>query len=213
MPEFAVTLHRKRILDWLGEYRHLGSRHVFQLFGAATDNQKHEVTRKLRDLARAKLVHCERWVDFSRPYSHFPPSQVVYWFSRRGWELAQKYGYEGTFNDEKSPYSLGHELAITDFHIAVKKACETKGLELDWQQTDLKKTVYPDALFAVTFIGLKNSFRKKAPLMRAGQSIFRGRQRTDNPEVLWYRIRKATSSVKRLIPFQDQVAAYSLSFR
>jgi hypothetical protein len=57
--------------------------------------------------------------------------------------------YAKTF-DEHSERTLDHELEISFFHIALKKFCVKHGLELYWQQRDLKKkTVAPDAYFAI----------------------------------------------------------------
>lgn len=52
--------------------------------------------------------------------------------------------------DEHSARTLDHELAISSFHRAIKSFCDQSGLYLYWQQKDLKKTVSPDALFAIT---------------------------------------------------------------
>lgn len=52
--------------------------------------------------------------------------------------------------DEHSQRTLDHELEIASFHAALKKFCMASGLALYWQQKDLRKTVAPDALFAIT---------------------------------------------------------------
>jgi hypothetical protein len=53
--------------------------------------------------------------------------------------------------DEHSQRTLDHELEISFFHSALKKFCHANGFELHWQQKDLKKkTVAPDAYFAIT---------------------------------------------------------------
>lgn len=52
--------------------------------------------------------------------------------------------------DEHSARTLDHELGISAFHRAIKQFCDQAGLYLYWQQKGLKRTVSPDALFAIT---------------------------------------------------------------
>jgi hypothetical protein len=57
--------------------------------------------------------------------------------------------YGGKTFDEHSERTLDHELAITDFHIATKHLCVSEGLDLYWQQENLKRGIHPDAYFSV----------------------------------------------------------------
>lgn len=59
-------------------------------------------------------------------------------------------GYAAKTFDEHSQRTLDHELEISMFHIALKKMCQSRGLQLYWQQKGLKCGVNPDALFAIT---------------------------------------------------------------
>jgi hypothetical protein len=52
--------------------------------------------------------------------------------------------------DEHSQRTLDHELEISFFHIALKNSCNKHGQKLYWQQSDLKCTISPDAMFAIT---------------------------------------------------------------
>lgn len=45
---------------------------------------------------------------------------------------------------------LPHEYEITRFHLYVERLCKDHGLPLYWQQRDMKCTINPDALFAIT---------------------------------------------------------------
>ena len=59
--------------------------------------------------------------------------------------------YAGKTFDDYSRRTLDHELAISDFHIAVRRFCAEHALELLWQQSGLKtKTIHPDAYFTIT---------------------------------------------------------------
>lgn len=64
-------------------------------------------------------------------------------FCKPLWPLAKTF-------DEHSQRTLDHELEISFFHIALKKFCAKNKLNLYWQQSDLKCTVSPDAMFAIT---------------------------------------------------------------
>jgi hypothetical protein len=52
--------------------------------------------------------------------------------------------------DEHSQRTLDHELEISFFHISLKRFCAKNKLKLYWQQSDLKCTVSPDAMFGIT---------------------------------------------------------------
>jgi hypothetical protein len=58
--------------------------------------------------------------------------------------------YGGKTFDEHSHRTLDHELAITQFHLSLKRFSEERGLLLFWQQHDLKRTIHPDAYFSIT---------------------------------------------------------------
>ena len=82
--------------------------------------------------------------------------------------------------DDHSARTLDHELEISFFHIALKRLCAAKGLRLFWQQRDLKRTINPDAYFAIadpsqpagknTFHYLLEVERAKLGHMRDGES-------------------------------------------
>ncbi len=57
--------------------------------------------------------------------------------------------YGGKTFDERSARTLDHELAITDFHIGIKKLCEDNHRLLYWQQAAVNKTIWPDAYFSI----------------------------------------------------------------
>src|SRR6185369_13370626 len=73
--------------------------------------------------------------------------------SAKGVDYAFRNGYSTLATktlDEHSVRTLDHELEITAFHIALHHLCARHGLRYTWQQTRLKHTVHPDALFIVT---------------------------------------------------------------
>jgi len=64
-------------------------------------------------------------------------------FCKSLWPLAKTF-------DEHSQRTLDHELEISFFHAALEKFCLKHKLKLYWQQSDLKCTVSPDAMFGIT---------------------------------------------------------------
>jgi hypothetical protein len=48
-----------------------------------------------------------------------------------------------------SPRTIEHELTISRFHLELAALAESKQWDLRWRQTNLKRTVHPDALFAI----------------------------------------------------------------
>ena len=86
----------------------------------------------------------------------------VYGLSDKGVKHYVQYhdGRCKTFDDH-SQRTLDHELEISMLHFALNGLCKRKHLSLYWQQDDLKCTVNPDAMFAITNPALpdgKNTF-------------------------------------------------------
>jgi hypothetical protein len=76
--------------------------------------------------------------------------QHAWGLSDKGVKFCESLWPEAKTFDEHSQRTLDHELEISFFHIALKKFCEKNKLKLYWQQSDLKCTVSPDAMFAIT---------------------------------------------------------------
>lgn len=151
-PRFRLTKQRKTILDLLSQYTYLCTAHFYSLILADGDGAQRAVRRLLRDFWNRGYVVRRPLIDYAAP-GPFPRYENVYWLSSAGVELARnEVGSDGSliWKPEKSPHSLDHEVAITDFHLAVNQFCIASGWTLYWQQNDLKRTVNPDALFALT---------------------------------------------------------------
>ena len=58
--------------------------------------------------------------------------------------------YGGKSFDDHSARTLDHELALTDFHIALRQHCAEHRRELHWRQHNVKHGVNPDAYFSIT---------------------------------------------------------------
>jgi len=74
----------------------------------------------------------------------------VYGLSDKGVNFVRSIWTQAKTFDEHSQRTLDHELEISFFHIAIKRFCAINQLKLYWQQSDLKHTISPDAMFAIT---------------------------------------------------------------
>jgi len=131
------------------------------IYGTQTEANQASMRRTLSLLDKQGLVHRERYIE---PDRNFGGTTGVWGLTDKG--VANGYDYfhgdycyglkPKTF-DEHSVRTLDHELEISYFHIAVKNLPR----RLYWQQTDLKRSVHPDAYFALTDPALpegKNTF-------------------------------------------------------
>jgi hypothetical protein len=116
------------------------------LLKKSAPHEQRGIRRALMLLAKAGLVLRSRHA-IDDPNDPFLRYQHCYRLSRAG----QRAIGGGQATIEKSPASIDHELAITDFHIALTERTPPTH-RVFWRQTDLKRTVHPDALFAVTNI-------------------------------------------------------------
>lgn len=140
----VLTDSRKEALSLLAEYHYLTTPDFYRLSGREGEHERRGVRRMLMLLARAGLVVRSRYT-IDRPEDPFLRYQHCYRLSRAGLTAIGK----GQAAIEKSPASLAHELGITAFHIALATALPPTH-RLHWRQTDLKRSVNPDALFALT---------------------------------------------------------------
>src|SRR5438552_4221273 len=144
--------HRRLILQLLVEYAYLARRDFYYLIeNKSPSAASHE--RKVRRLLQGfdGWLHHGPIIDYDRS-KQFLTYQTIFWLSSRGLSLAQEAGIdngEGKANDEKSPRTLDHEYDITKFHLPLKTMGSQHGHDLYWQQRDLKKTIFPDAMFAL----------------------------------------------------------------
>lgn len=145
-PRTVITEQRKRVLRLLSQFHYLTNRHFYQLLGVTPGDLSTErgVRRLLVLLVRAGLLESSRHV-IDKPHDRFLRYENCYRLSRAGALAIDSPAITGI----KSPASLAHELLITDFHLALATSTPSSH-RLYWRQTDLKHTVNPDALFAIT---------------------------------------------------------------
>src|SRR2546426_10806650 len=124
---FRLTGPRTRILVLLAKYAYLTTGHFYELLEAQDDHAQRAERRVLRDFWLLGHINRKPLVDYETE-SRFPRYENVYWLSRAGFELVGN----GSYNDEKSPRVLDHDVAITDFHLALLGVCRETPLTLYW---------------------------------------------------------------------------------
>jgi hypothetical protein len=138
-PDHAVlTRQRTRVLGLLDEYTYLRTKHFYELLpneGSATNETWERGIRRCLQLAEGVglLTHEEVHERLPNSRSGFNHSESIYY----------RYG-------KRSPHSLNHDIAITEFHLALKRAVGKFGVQLFWRQVDLRRGgLNPDAFFAL----------------------------------------------------------------
>jgi DNA-binding PadR family transcriptional regulator len=129
------------------------------VYGKQTEPNQASMRRTLALLDKEGLVHRERYIE---PDRNFGGTTGVWGLSDKGVVELHRLGQIDLFTraksfDEHSVRTLDHELEISYFHMALKKLPH----QLYWQQAELKRSVHPDAYFALTDPALpegKNTF-------------------------------------------------------
>jgi DNA-binding transcriptional ArsR family regulator len=148
-PTFRLTAAKREILEILAEYFCLRTNDVAELLRNRTpnENDKRSVRYTLGLLYRAGLVNRLPYLELDRESGGVT---YVYGLSDTGVKFCSSvYTLAKTF-DEHSQRTLDHELEISWFHMALKTFALKRNLTLYWQQADLKCTISPDAMFALT---------------------------------------------------------------
>ncbi|MGD0777012.1 MAG: replication-relaxation family protein [Candidatus Solibacter sp.] len=142
---------KQRVLELLAEFFCLRTNDVAGLLRnrSITESDARSVRRTLSILHRDGFLYRVPHFDFGHERGGVA---YVYGLSAKGVAHALRNGYSTPATktlDEHSLRTLDHELEITSFHIALHRLCARHGLRYAWQQTDLKHTVHPDAVFNV----------------------------------------------------------------
>jgi hypothetical protein len=146
-----LTPSREEVLHHLAAFRYLRTSDLCTLLRADTRTTDRAVRRLVTDLFRRGILSRRIAVDLrsGRPR---PEYEFVYWLSGAGWRVAEDANLTeaGAAPHRASARGLDHELAITDFHCAVRDFAKANHIEVFWQQSDLRRGVNPDAMFAIT---------------------------------------------------------------
>lgn len=136
-----LTPKRADFLKHFLNFPYISTEQAYKLAGAKNDTQQRATRRFLLKLHEAGyLLRTPLYTQYS-PAPHF---QFSYRLSKYGAQVVH-----GKSTAEKSPYSIAHDSEITSFHTELQM--EFGGEVLIWEQKNLKKTVYPDALFGFSW--------------------------------------------------------------
>lgn len=140
---------KRESLELLAEYFCLRTNDVAQLIRGRAPNEsdKRSVRHTLGLLHTMNLANRLPYLDLDRESGGVT---YVYGLSDQGVKFVESIWPGAKTFDDHSQRTLDHELEISFFHIALKQFCTKKKLKLYWQQSDLKCTVSPDAMFAIT---------------------------------------------------------------
>jgi protein involved in plasmid replication-relaxation len=148
-PQLRLTSAKIRTLEFLAEYFCLRTKDIAELIRNRTPNESDIRTahHTLNLLHLGGLVNRIPYLDLDlegggRTYAYGLSDKGVE-FCKSLWPLCKTF-------DEHSQRTLDHELEISFFDIALKKVAVKNGLSLYWQQSDLKHTISPDTMFALT---------------------------------------------------------------
>src|ERR1039457_1986274 len=147
-PRRGITSAKREAIELLAEYFCLRTNDVARLIRSRepNDNVKRSVQHTLGLLYKAGLVNRLPYLDFDRESGGVT---YVYGLSDKGVKFVETIWPDAKTFDEHSQRTLDHELEISFFHIALKKFAAKNKLKLHWKQSDLKRGIHPDALFAL----------------------------------------------------------------
>lgn len=148
---FLLTGAKREILRLLAEYFCETTNGIALLrFRQPRPSHLRATRRTLLLLFREGLVSRLPHFDVERSSGGFT---YVYGLSAKGVEFARRRGFTAGAMKPFGAHSartLDHELLITACHRAAAAMSAGRGLELYWLQRRLKRTVHPDAVFALT---------------------------------------------------------------
>jgi hypothetical protein len=150
-----LTYNRKTILRLLAEHPYLTTKQFYGLlkdhirFRGTYESYERNIRAILRNATKAGYVKRDYLApvppaDDPLRLEYRPDRPFCYRLTGKGKAIV---GIPGRRNVEKSPASLAHEAEITAYHIALESFITDDALF--WKQSDIKRTMNPDALFAI----------------------------------------------------------------
>jgi hypothetical protein len=147
-----LTPERVEILALFVKHHYLTSKQVAALLGAT--EKKSDGGKLIHRAVRSRLLLMyEAGYLLRTPIMpdesiirRAPAAEYSYRLSKHGGNIATK----GKFLAEKTPGSANHEQQLTNFHLALEGSYPGK---VYWVQKHLKRTVNPDAMFALSMDG------------------------------------------------------------
>lgn len=150
-PRFLATKPKRELLRLLAEYFCVRTNDLAALrHGRVRESQLRSTRRTLLILFREGFIARLPYFDTDRAAGGFT---YVYGLSKKGVRFAAEAGIAAGATKpfgSGSARILDHELLITAFHRALAAFARGSRLDLYWLQRCLKRTVHPDAVFALT---------------------------------------------------------------
>jgi hypothetical protein len=189
-----LTAKRAAFLKHFATYPYITTEQAYLLASADTDSARRGLRRFLLLLHKSGYVLREPVL--ADRVSPFPHCQFSYRLSKHGAAVIH-----GRATAEKSPYSLLHDQEITRFHLELRR--QWNDGQLYWQQRDLKRSVYPDALFALSRDG-KVAHYFFLEIEKSRQGHYRGGESGLDAKIARYaRYRKTATCKREWLYFED----------
>ncbi len=149
LPGLKLYKTNRQVLELLAEFFCLRTNDIALLMRGRVpnDSDKRSIRQTLNVLLKARVVTRLPYLDLDRVTGGI---HYAWGLSDKGVEFCKGLWPCAKTFDEHSQRTLDHELEISYFHMALKKFCAKQNLTLYWQQSDIKRTVAPDALIGIT---------------------------------------------------------------
>lgn len=143
----VITAARQTVLDLLARYRYLRTEHFYELMNAHGETRRRAVRRILTLMRRRGYITMQPIFDYrEHARGGYPHTEFVYYLTQKGAANAQSESWPA----HRSPGSLAHDLAVSEFHRALSRAISPiPHARLHWLTGQLKKAVNPDAVFGL----------------------------------------------------------------
>ena len=143
-----LTQIRMALFQLFGEYFLLGNKDIAALLPGPRKASLRSAQHLTKELRERNYLHGELYFDYDDPTKN---AEWLYCLTTKGLAYAQEHGLcrLGKAANEKSAEYLGHDYALTKFHIQLQKSGEERGARIKWFQRDLKRGVHPDALIEI----------------------------------------------------------------
>ena len=155
-----LTATRKALLQAFGEYFLLGNRDLAALLPGPRKAALRTAQQITKDLRERNFLHGELYFDYDNPARN---PEWLYCLTTNGLAYAQERGLcrNGKAANEKSAEHLGHDYALTRFHLRLARYCDEWTLAEDCA----------DGMFWITSLENPLVFRTSRDYLSATHSI------------------------------------------
>lgn len=143
----VITTARRTVLELLATYTYLRTEHFYELMGAQGETRRRAVRRILTHMRRQGYVTMQPLFNYREHVrGGYPHTEFVYYLTQKGAAHVRSESQPS----HRSPGSLLHDVAVSEFHLALHRAISRiPHARLHWLTGHMKKTVNPDAVFGL----------------------------------------------------------------